>query len=83
MLITSNYITSGLSDSKEGKHVLVLGATNLPWGLDSAFIRRFQKRVYIPLPDEIARIAMFKLNMAGMSDLTDDNFRTLGMGTEG
>lgn len=42
------------------KDVLVLGATNLPWSLDSAVRRRFQKRVYIPLPDVKGRMAMLK-----------------------
>jgi len=37
------------------KAVLVLGATNIPWELDEAFIRRFQAKIYIPPPDHEGR----------------------------
>jgi len=39
----------GVGNNNEG--ILVLGATNLPWALDPAIRRRFEKRIYIPLPD--------------------------------
>lgn len=29
---------------------IIIGATNVPWLLDPAFLRRFQTRIYIPLP---------------------------------
>tara|TARA_R100000027_G_scaffold26772_2_gene19437 strand:+ start:12254 stop:13657 length:1404 start_codon:yes stop_codon:yes gene_type:complete len=41
----------------ENKDVLVLGATNAPWHLDSAFLRpgRFDQLIFAPPPDEPAR----------------------------
>ena len=35
--------------------MLVIGATNLPEEIDDAARRRFQKRLYVPLPDSEAR----------------------------
>ena len=43
--------------------ILVLGATNIPWGLDAAIRRRFEKRIYIPLPEEAARRRMFEIHI--------------------
>lgn len=37
-----------------------MGATNLPWGLDSAILRWFDKKIYIPLPDIKARAYLVK-----------------------
>lgn len=48
---------NGVGNDQDG--VLVLGATNCPWELDSAIRRRFEKRIYIPLPDPIARKVQF------------------------
>jgi vacuolar protein-sorting-associated protein 4 len=38
--------------------ILILGATNLPWLIDGAALRRFDRRIYVPLPDGEARAQM-------------------------
>lgn len=68
----------------DDKGVLVLGATNLPWGLDSAIRRRFEKRIYIPLPDEPARTYMLQNSLKKTKhNLTPEQFEDLGKRTEG
>lgn len=72
----------GVGNDNEG--ILVLGATNIPWTLDSAIRRRFEKRIYIPLPEEHARSFMFKLHLGSTpNELTEADFITLGKKTEG
>jgi vacuolar protein-sorting-associated protein 4 len=48
---------------KDTANVLVLGATNTPWDLDSAIRRRFEKRIYIPLPEFDARLRLLELHL--------------------
>lgn len=72
----------GVGNDQDG--VLVLGATNIPWVLDSAIRRRFEKRIYIPLPEAPARSNMFKLHLgATPNSLTDEDFKDLGQRSEG
>lgn len=64
--------------------VLVLGATNVPWELDSAIRRRFQKRIYISLPEQVARAGIFKLRGSKTQHtLTDEDWGVLGDVSEG
>jgi vacuolar protein-sorting-associated protein 4 len=69
---------------KDNDGVLVLAATNTPWEIDAAIRRRFEKRVYIPLPEAPARTTMFQLSMRNTpNSLTEENFARLGERTEG
>lgn len=69
---------------KGGGGVLCLGATNIPWGLDSAVRRRFERRVYIPLPDPEAREVMLKIHVGETpNNLTDEDYKALALRTEG
>ncbi|THH27482.1 hypothetical protein EUX98_g6703 [Antrodiella citrinella] len=64
--------------------VLVLGATNIPWQLDNAIKRRFEKRIYIPLPGPEARRRMFQLHVGDTPcELTQQDYRLLGDKTDG
>jgi len=64
--------------------ILVLGATNVPWELDAAIRRRFEKRIYIPLPEKHARAVMLKLHIGDTPHtLTDREFDKLGEKTGG
>lgn len=64
--------------------VLVLAATNTPYSLDQAIRRRFDKRIYIPLPDLKARQHMFKVHLGDTpNNLTEGDFEALARKTEG
>ncbi|EFI28570.1 katanin p60 ATPase domain-containing protein [Coprinopsis cinerea okayama7 len=64
--------------------ILVLGATNIPWQLDNAIKRRFEKRIYIPLPGIEARRRMFEIHIGNTpTELIPKDYRTLAEKTEG
>lgn len=69
---------------KDDTGILVLGATNIPWGLDPAIRRRFEKRIYISLPEEKARHYLLKqLMKKNPHTLDEDDFNTVAGRTEG
>lgn len=51
----------GINGKGKDIKMYVIGATNKPWSLDWPFLRRFQKRVYVPLPTLEAREKLFEL----------------------
>lgn len=72
----------GVGNSMEG--ILVLGATNIPWQIDSAIRRRFEKRIYIPLPEVNARARMIQLNIGTTPcKLYQKDYKLLGEKTVG
>jgi SpoVK/Ycf46/Vps4 family AAA+-type ATPase len=59
--------------------VLVLGATNRPWTLDSALLRpgRFDKIIFVPPPDEEGRRSLLEMQCCHWQTTTPFNFAYL------
>jgi katanin p60 ATPase-containing subunit A1 len=55
----------GLATKNDDAYVLTIAATNTPWDIDKAMISRFEKKIYIPLPDPPARQRILELNLRG------------------
>lgn len=50
----------GIHGKNAKLQLYVIGATNKPWSLDWPFLRRFQKRIFVGLPNYEARLKLFK-----------------------
>ncbi len=53
--------------TKPDEKVILIAATNKPWDLDDAMISRFQRRIYVPLPDLDARKQIFEIHLKGVT----------------
>jgi len=73
----------GVVDKGKNIHAYVIGATNKPWALDWPFIRRFQKRIIVPLPDHGARLEMFKFYTTHLKLASDVDLHELARLSEG
>ncbi|HDI02159.1 MAG TPA: AAA family ATPase [Ignisphaera sp.] len=73
----------GLLNKFKKFFVYVLAATNKPWKLDIGFLRRFQRRIYVPPPDKAARKALFEYYTKCLKLAPDVDFDTLAEKTEG
>ncbi|KAK7852667.1 protein suppressor of k(+) transport growth defect 1 [Quercus suber] len=74
-----------MQDVCDGKeHVLILAATNTPYALDQAIRRRFDMRIYIPLPNKEARKRIFEVEIGKTpSKIGKSGLESLAEGTEG
>ena len=68
--------------TKPGERILVLAATNRPFDLDEAIIRRFERRIMVGLPSIESREKILRTLLS--KEKTDDlDFHELGQMTEG
>lgn len=57
--------------------IFTLAATNLPWAIDSAVMRRLSKKIYIPLPTTDKRQKMLQKMMPKSANLSSEQFKLL------
>eukprot|EP00250_Pteridium_aquilinum_P010505 c19435_g1_i1 orf=463-2994(-) len=69
--------------SKAGERVLVLAATNRPFDLDDAIIRRFERRLMVGLPDKDNRERILRTILEKEAIADDLDFAELANMTEG
>lgn len=70
--------------NSETERIVVMAATNRPYELDEAALRRFPKRVYVTLPDFDTRISLLSsLLQKQNSPLSAEELKTLARLTDG
>ncbi|XP_028766979.1 uncharacterized protein LOC114724718 isoform X4 [Neltuma alba] len=69
--------------TKESQRILILGATNRPFDLDDAVIRRLPRRIYVDLPDAENRMKILRIFLAQENLDHDFHFDKLANLTEG
>eukprot|EP00736_Rhodelphis_marinus_P002508 Rmarinus@m.27592 len=63
--------------------VVVIGATNYPWNLEDALVRRLEKRIFIPLPTVEGRAQMLKIMLDEVNLASDVDLERLAAEMEG
>ncbi|KAJ0234551.1 p-loop containing nucleoside triphosphate hydrolases superfamily protein [Hirschfeldia incana] len=69
--------------SKDSHRILILGATNRPFDLDDAVIRRLPRRIYVDLPDAENRLKILKIFLTPENLESGFQFEKLAKETEG
>ncbi|KAF8113180.1 hypothetical protein N665_0055s0044 [Sinapis alba] len=69
--------------TKPGERILVLAATNRPFDLDEAIIRRFERRIMVGLPSNERREKILRTLLSKEKTDDDLDFHELGQMTEG
>ena len=80
-----NQLLTEMDGIERNSGVVVIAATNRPDILDPALLRpgRFDRLIFVPAPDEKARLEIFKVHTRRVPLASDVNLRELAKKTEG
>lgn len=73
----------GMSQQRGGGYVVTIGATNVPWLMDEAILSRFERKIYVPLPDQAAREAILKIHLSGFPLAGGVSYQLIARNLEG
>jgi katanin p60 ATPase-containing subunit A1 len=65
MRIVSTFLAEldGLAGKDDTSYIMTIGATNVPWLIDKAILSRFERKIYVPLPDAAAREGILRIHL--------------------
>jgi katanin p60 ATPase-containing subunit A1 len=65
MRIVSTFLAEldGLAGKDDISYIMTIGATNVPWVIDKAILSRFERKIYVPLPDPTARESILRIHL--------------------
>ncbi|RLJ07237.1 MAG: ATP-binding protein [Candidatus Aenigmatarchaeota archaeon] len=69
-------------NTQTDERVIIMGATNKPWDLDEAIISRFRRKIYVPLPDFVARLDILRIHLNGAQLERQEMLQELAKRTE-
>ena len=63
---------------EKNEGIILIATDNYPWNLETTFLSKFQKKIYIPLPDFEAKKQILKLNMKNIPNtLTEEQIEDI------
>ena len=74
--------TKGGGGRNVNEQILVIGATNRPFDVDSGFLRRMPRSFFVGLPDRAARIAVLKTMLKSVPLSPDFDVEVIAKATE-
>lgn len=78
-----NEFLQHLDGLEETKGIFVLASTNLPWEIDAAFLRRFERKVLVELPDVNERAKLFEKFLSNLLLKDEGKISEIAKNSEG